>query len=377
MKITIIGWYGTETLGDRAIFAGLVYLLSQVHSSLEIKIGCLGVLLTQRSIAEDLSFLKECSNNAIKSISLFDSRKKKELENSIKWCDWVVIGGGPLMELSEMYMLKYAFEYGKSHHKKNVIGGCGLGPFLTEEMEKVAFSILENSDCILFRDEKSKFIYRNDWRGKHDCCGAIDPAVFAAYIFKKNHGNEIKNNNYIAANFRVASSEYKGNESEDLDTKFLKILSQLKDLSDDDILLVPMHYFEIGGDDRIILNKLKRLSEKENIKVCNRPLSLVDTMDVFFNANICLGMRYHSIVLQTLLNGKNFILDYTDPQKGKTMNFLKQLGVFEKYRGRYCSLVSDNGSFDFKKGVERIVISDDLIRKYECCYIDSFKAISR
>ena len=40
-KIVIIGWYGTETIGDRAILAGLLHLFAETYSSLEVSIGSL------------------------------------------------------------------------------------------------------------------------------------------------------------------------------------------------------------------------------------------------------------------------------------------------------------------------------------------------
>ncbi len=41
MRILIIGWYGTETIGDRAILAGLISFFSKVYRCFEIKIGSL------------------------------------------------------------------------------------------------------------------------------------------------------------------------------------------------------------------------------------------------------------------------------------------------------------------------------------------------
>ena len=45
MKITIIGWYGTETIGDRAILAGLISIFNQAYDEFEVKLGSLNPFL--------------------------------------------------------------------------------------------------------------------------------------------------------------------------------------------------------------------------------------------------------------------------------------------------------------------------------------------
>ena len=105
-----------------------------------------------------------------------------------------------------------------------------------------------------------------------------------------------------------------------------------------EVLLVPMHTFSIGGDDRYILNGIAQSLKLDNITVQNNPLSLEETMSKYYNAWFCIGMRFHSIVLQTLLNGKNYILDYTDPLNGKTVSMLQQLQLQDYYNEHYISL---------------------------------------
>ena len=41
LKATVIGWYGTETIGDRAILSGILRLLSEVASDITIELGAL------------------------------------------------------------------------------------------------------------------------------------------------------------------------------------------------------------------------------------------------------------------------------------------------------------------------------------------------
>lgn len=51
-------------------------------------------------------------------------------------------------------------------------------------------------------------------------------------------------------------------------------------------------------------------------------------------------MRYHSVFFQTILNGNNFILDYTDPSTGKIIGFIRDCGGLDFYSGRMLQLQS-------------------------------------
>ena len=74
MKLCVLGWYGSETLGDRAILDGIIYIYSQLFDSLEVDIGSLFPVLTERTIFEDEPFMSRHTNL---KVGLFDSRDKK------------------------------------------------------------------------------------------------------------------------------------------------------------------------------------------------------------------------------------------------------------------------------------------------------------
>ena len=53
MNVCILGWYGTETLGDRAILDGIIRIYNEVENESIFYIGSLHPLLTERTIIED------------------------------------------------------------------------------------------------------------------------------------------------------------------------------------------------------------------------------------------------------------------------------------------------------------------------------------
>lgn len=372
MRITIIGWYGTETIGDRAILAGLLSLFSEAWGKLNVRLGCLGEVLSERTLLEDSEFYTICTKGKDINISLFDSRNKKELDTAIMWCDIVCMGGGPLMEMSVMYMPYYAFKKAVKEKKKTIVAGCGMGPFATDEYRRIAKDMVDMSSLAIFRDAKSLDIYSTLSSSKRKAYSSVDPAAFAADIYNQHYPK--LHENYIAMNFREPTLEYgKCNDKEFFVNYVSSVLSKS---SDEQIRLVPMHTFHMGGDDRTLLNYIARRIGNSRIEVCNRPLSLFETMKTYSDAKACVGMRFHSVLLQTFLNGRNVIMDYTDPKKGKTINLLRQLHIENEVSDRYYSLVNNEGilMYDYTT-LGCIELDKSMINDFRNVYIEKFKSL--
>ena len=91
MKICILGWYGTETIGDRAILAGIISLLKESFNDIEINLGSLYPFYSKRMINEDKELYKILTKTEI-NINLFNSMSKEKLKENINNSDIVIIG---------------------------------------------------------------------------------------------------------------------------------------------------------------------------------------------------------------------------------------------------------------------------------------------
>lgn len=357
MKICILGWYGTETIGDRAILAGIISLLSEKFSNVDISLGSLYPFYSDRMINEDAKLYNLLVEKNI-NINLFDSKNKNDLEKYIKCTDILLIGGGPLMDLPELYMLKYAFKYAKKHNKRKFIYGCGIGPLFKDEYQKCVVDIALLSDGIILRDSISKnnllsYIKKfNKEISDKKVYTSFDPAVECAFKYRMHlNKRKQKENLDIVMNLRKFPNEYSGSLIGEKINRILLCL--LKDLSKQkrNIKLIPMHYFFIGNDDREFLSKLLfNIDNEKNCELQNKPLTLSETMQCFYSARLNIGMRFHSIVLQTILNGNNIIFDYTEPDKGKIGGFLKDIDIEDFYVNRYfCLQKINNINIDVNK----------------------------
>lgn len=339
MEITIIGWYGTETIGDRAILAGIFRILSQSIGKFSVRLGSLYPFYTQRTVSEDWEFYRIASKNAEFSIQIFDSRNPIELRKNIRRSDILMVGGGPLMDLQEMTMLDYAFYVACRYKKNTVLMGCGWGPLDTGKCIGIAKKLVDKASLVIFRDDISKQRAIRHGCEESKIKSILDPAFVACQVFLEEE--EGRQEEYIAINFRDVELEGNHYISQRVPTNiFAGLVDDILKQSPLPVHLIPMHNFYIGGDDRIFLSKVAKAVSSDRVKVMQSPMSLQETMREYHRASYCVGMRFHSIVLQTALNGRNYIVDYTNPQNGKIIGMMKKIGMEETYKYRYYSLHS-------------------------------------
>lgn len=374
MNIVIVGWYGTETIGDRAILASLLMHFTSAENKACFKIGSIYPFFTERTILEDLSFWKSIIKNQDFDISIFDSRNDRELSSEIRNSDIVVVGGGPLCDMMSMYLVEYALKKAKKYHKNTMVYGCGIGPLYNNEFKKCTKNIIEKSDITILRDEASYLQCKNLKVNNIDSVYySIDPAVFCIQAFK-NLNKTVLYNNEVVVNLRDFPENYK---SPDFSVKrpineiAFETVKHLEEYGRK-IHLVGMHSFCVGNDDREILNKFKYLVNSDAI-VENNPMTLQQTMTCFQSAEYCVGMRFHSIVMQTMLNGNNYILNYTDTINGKIPAFLSQIHGTPFYNSRILNLQKINSNERFALTKYKFTYKEALIAEYEKVYLDAIE----
>lgn len=323
MKVCIIGWYGTETIGDRAILAGTLAFLAQAFDDLTVSLGSLYPFFSERTVAEDKALWEMLIGRTVE-VELFDSSRERALKNAIKSSELLLLGGGPLMDLREMHMLAFAFCYARSHKVKTGVFGCGIGPLEKPVFKKAAVDILKHSDFAIFRDSLSEAAAQRLCDGyKLNSYSAIDPAAYCAFLFKQN-GAVPEPAQRIAINLRKISQEYgDGDTGKRFDDFAVDMVSKIMEANSDcKVMLVPNHYFFVGGDDRSFLNQINYRIGNRGLRIQNRPQSLHETMATYASSACCVGMRFHSVLLMGLLNGKCRIVNYTGTKKGKIAGFL-------------------------------------------------------
>ncbi len=337
MNVVIVGWYGTETLGDCAILAGIIKVLGMVNSQSRVFIGSLYPILSQRTLLEERQVFFDLAPKVL--IDYFEVKDNDVLYKTIEQADLILMGGGPICDIKELCIIRKAFHKAREIGIPRLIMGCGLDPLTRKESIDEAREILELSSGVSFRDYNSiQLAYQlldYDAR-KIDMLG--DPALISIEQYKKTA--EKSTRDYFAVHFWNApemDDEKKNKGIHDYMSLLRMALNEFER-----VVLIPMSTFFVGGDDRLLYSQLQLIINDKRIIVCHRPMSLYDLYGMYAEAKACFAVRHHAALMQTILNGNNYIYDYTDPVKGKTTGFIKLLKNNEFYKDRYYSIFSSN-----------------------------------
>lgn len=321
-QIFITGWYGTETVGDKAILGQIINELKEKYSNnVPIIISSIYPLITQRT-------LKELNVSDAYVVQVYS----EEFISYIKGSEYIVMGGGPLMDLDVLAIPLTAFRIAKRNSKTTIIYGCGLGPLYKPHYIEAVKELLNISDFIKLRDQKSIDIAR-DWLNKDikiELTG--DPA--RKYLRKYTENKTEKSEKKILMCFlRELTYEYSNGLpydefevlKQDFETSLVNyIKKKALEIDADEVRFDHMHNFFCGMDDRDFSRHLIRTYFKDfSIPISyNKKLSTIesvtDAMSISTH-NIC--MRFHSVVFAETLGTEYTAIDYT--QGGKILNFLK------------------------------------------------------
>lgn len=323
-RVFILGWYGTETVGDKAILGGIIDYYNKIYGKdVEYVIGSLYPFISEQTC-------KELEIEAtVVSTQTFD------LLRYAKSSDEIVMGGGPLMDLNELYVPYFGFKIAKAYKKNTTIFGCGIGPLKNKIFNTTVKEILKLSNEIKLRDKKSIEIYKNyGLNGNVEYTG--DPAI--GYIKKIEKNISTHKKNVLTCYLREWTFEYYIGEKHDFEIDKEKLedgiahLIKLKadELNVEKIEFHHMHNFVVGNDDRDFSRYFtnKYFINDERVFV-NKKLSTVNSIVTSMKQsrlNIC--MRFHSVLFAETLNTDFIAIDYTFG--GKINQFLKDKNKIEK-----------------------------------------------
>ena len=242
--------------------------------------------------------------------------------------------------------------------------------------------IVKNSDLTILRDSVSKqtlnsiFSEHGESPNAEKILVAFDPSMECLMWWAR--ANPVCQGNYVCVNLREFPSNYCDREIYVNSSLFKFVDSLAERFFDREILLLPMHYFHSGNDDRAFLNQVAFASAKSNIRAQNQNLTLEETMRVYRNASFNVGMRFHSVVFQTALSGRNYVLDYTQPQSGKISGFLRDIDSEGFYRKRYFNLQVQSATCDMiHANSPAFAINWDLVATRNSVYSNELSRLFR
>lgn len=329
-RVLICGWYGTETLGDKAILGGVIYAIRQALG--EVK-------FTLVSLFPYVSEMTRHQMTELVNTQIVDPEEGIRIAASM---DLVVFGGGPLMaQIDQLAEMEVIFSVANKHGIPALIAGCGVGPVGNKWHNKSIAGILSTASMRIYRDAKSRKLAAVLGVDVTDDIVAEDPA----FTWLKKQSGDFKSKpptdhkvlllglrDFPYAEYAKHLSTEKSLEAKDHYEKV--VISALEKLSlrHSDLLIrpLPMCTNHFGNDDRWFYRRLfcnnGQLKNCLDFSLLGPELTPLQYCEIFKGAHVMLAMRFHSLVFALGLNVPAIAIDYTLGE-GKVRSLAEQFSV--------------------------------------------------
>jgi polysaccharide pyruvyl transferase WcaK-like protein/molybdenum cofactor biosynthesis enzyme MoaA len=314
-KVLVLGWYGTETIGDLAIIAGIMNEYRRVHPGVHFVVPSHYPAYTRHNFAR---MGLDCE------VATYGDA---ELIGGLWNCDTVIIGGGPLMDIPQIVWLANIFERARSLGRRTIVEGCGVGPVNGPETADAIRRIAAAADVIRVRDAGSGRLLQQ-LTGRVADEVVDDPgARWVRATGIRHRGGESAP---ICVFARELTHEYpQATSPEEATARLAEFLSRLCDwFPDREVRLQAMHHFPVGGDDREYARRLAALIGRPNCTIDTVPRAALETVDIVANAAFVVCMRFHSLVFANTVGAPLLAIDYTDG--GKVAHYARERGIADR-----------------------------------------------
>lgn len=324
--VLITGWYGTETVGDKAILGEILETARKRYPNRRMKITSMYPFVTQRTLYE--------LNESAEVIPVFGNQALFEATGA----EAVVMGGGPLMDLECLALPLWLFQIAKKMGGRTIIQGCGIGPLHGEKFVQGAAELLKLADEISLRDAPS-VAWAHENAGI-DAALTEDPAIayLRGHFPNKKAG---KSGGVLACFLRELPAEYFGELSCEA---FLKFRQDFEAALAQNIKHVckrfglkphfyAMHNFVVGNDDRDFNFRFAdTYFEPGSYEVDPKLCSIEKNLDLMCAAEKVICMRFHSSVFADYVEADYIPIDYTSGGK---------VAAFAASRGKTAASLDD------------------------------------
>jgi len=283
MKIVIAGNYGAGNIGDEMILKGLLETLTNISPSLEITI--LSGNPEETKFLYNIKSEKKVPSGIHSLVSeIFD--RKSQTRKTIKECDYFILGGGglfagPKKRANIIWGIQALMAY--IYKKPVIIYGQSIGEMRSSFEKWIIKKVFEKAKLIVLRDSKSAERIKS--LGIKQEIHIIPDMAFAIDNQKPTEERKeivlvaLRQIDSLVRDFKVSVAE------------FIDWLTVEKRFS---VKIVNLQDGEAG--DKIINEGIKKLIEHmENVEYIEK-ITDQKIFELFNEAKIILGMRFHSII---------------------------------------------------------------------------------
>jgi polysaccharide pyruvyl transferase WcaK-like protein len=327
-RLLICGWYGTETLGDKAILGGAIIAARKRFPSLAIDVASLEPYVTKETS-------REMPDLRIGRILSFGEALAGILRKEFG----AIAVVGPLMSsIRRCTHLFELFAAAKISGTKAIVAGCGLGPLQVEHRNAAIKHILELADEIVLRDTASAELARTTLDVKRSCVVAPDVAFLwirrqrLPFVERDRRRVLLALRDWPLTEFGAGIDPVTAASiKERYEAELAEMLRELHRL-EPSLEIVPfcMHKYFVGGDDRKFYRRLLKGFPEILARLDDRHRPPEEDLRFFASSRAVLAMRFHSVVFSLATKTPFLAVDYT--MGGKIAGLLRDVEAPELIR---------------------------------------------
>ena len=332
-EILISGYYGFKNSGDDALLEAIINDIKQYKESPNITVLS----------ANPKETAKKYRVNAINRFNVF------KLIKHMKKAGLLISGGGTLIQdATSTKSLVYYLAVIKLAVRKGVkvmLYSNGIGPLRNDVNIKRAVKTLNKADVITLRDPASKELLDELGVNSPKKLVSADP-VFGIENFDKEKGRAILNKFDVPQDKKILVVSVR--KSRDANAEFESAVAKMCDYAaekyDCYTVFVPMQLAKDEPISRSIANRMETASSLLNIR-----MGVSDVISVMAAADVCIGMRLHSLIYSAIGNVPVVGISY-DPKIKSFMDYMNQNLCIDitQMNGDVCCKALDElfGSYD-------------------------------
>jgi MoaA/NifB/PqqE/SkfB family radical SAM enzyme/polysaccharide pyruvyl transferase WcaK-like protein len=325
-RVMICGWYGTETLGDKAILLGVLDAIRQGLGDVDISIASLEPWISRHTQAQ----LAELSDAQILDM---DAARQALADH-----DLLVFAGGPVMAVNAVMDMLALFRIAAGRGVPTVAAGVGVGPLGNSRLNDCIARLLRLSSVRIFRDTHSREAAIRLGAGSTEDTVAGDPArdwfgrqqAIARSEQPTGPRLLLALRDWPAEQYSELPQSRAAEVKSEFERRLIELLrAVISQVPGATLVPFPMCTHHLGGDDRWFYRRLFRSAPDLLANVDEFHLTHEtgprEACSLFAASDAALCMRFHASMLAAEMGKPLLALDYTGGS-GKVAALSKALG---------------------------------------------------
>lgn len=307
-RVTIVGWWGSETIGDIAILGQLLAELSPLCAAKDLRVVSFNASLTRRSLRQlKRTEIAVVPLGLLSALQLVTSRT-------------VIFGGGPLMESPAMRFWAWNARVARFTGARVMLYANGIGPLRTPSPSMAVAVLVHRATHVVLRDSLAQH-WAIDYGGRSDAVLSFDPA----YDFVRNLGfgasaaDGIARKPHVALGLRTPPASYLGQRDVNAATRQFLLtvagaLDAVAEQRDVEFVGIVMHAGTAESDDHAVYAQLRSLMRRpERLRVAPGEHSIEHAVATLHESRAAFTVRFHAMIFALATDTPVVAVDYARP----------------------------------------------------------------